>query len=113
MGAVPQGPPALPPSGSASSGSDSGAKAGTALSKSASVTLSKTKYVYNGKAKKPSVAVKIGTTKLKKNVDYTVAYKNNKKVGTGSVIVTGSAATREKFLKPFPSCQKGPPSLEN
>lgn len=107
VGAVPQGPPALPPSGSASSGSDSGAKAGTALSKSASVTLSKTKYVYNGKAKKPSVTVKIGTTKLKKNVDYTVAYKNNKKVGTGSVIVTGIGSYTGKISKTFSIVPKG------
>ena len=52
-------------------------------------TLSKTSYIYNGKAKKPSVVVKAADTVLKKNTDYTVTYKNNKKVGKASVVITG------------------------
>ena len=48
----------------------------------AKITLSKTSYVYNGKAKKPTVTVKIGKKKLKKNKDYTVTYSSNKSVGS-------------------------------
>ncbi len=57
------------------------------------VTLSKTAYSYNGKAKKPKATVKTTvngkTVTLKKNRDYTVAYKNNVKAGTASVVIAG------------------------
>ena len=36
---------------------------------------------YTGKALKPKVTVKIGSKTLKKGTDYTVSYKNNKKIG--------------------------------
>ncbi|MGN0295199.1 MAG: CAP domain-containing protein [Lachnospiraceae bacterium] len=55
----------------------------------ASVTLSKTSYTYDGKAKKPAAVVKLGNITLKKNTDYTVSYENNTNAGTGEVIITG------------------------
>ena len=57
------------------------------------VSLSTTKYTYNGKAKKPGVKVtaKVNgkTVTLKNKRDYTVSYKNNTAAGTASVVVTG------------------------
>lgn len=47
--------------------------------------LKKTTYIYDGKAKKPSVIV----SGLKKNKDYTLSYANNKKIGTGTVVIKG------------------------
>ena len=54
------------------------------------VELSQYSYVYDGTEKKPTVkSVKLNGTTLKNGIDYTVAYENNKKVGTASVIITG------------------------
>ena len=44
---------------------------------------------YTGKEITPAVTVKDGTKTLKKDVDYTVAYSNNIKVGTATVTITG------------------------
>lgn len=44
---------------------------------------------YTGKAIRPSVVVKSGKTTLKAGTDYTLTYKNNKKVGTASVTIKG------------------------
>lgn len=55
----------------------------------AKVSLSYSSYGYTGTAKRPSVTVKLGNTKLKANTDYTVAYKNNIEPGEASVVVTG------------------------
>ena len=55
----------------------------------ASVTLSTSTYAYNGKAKTPSVTVKIGGNTLKSGTDYTVSYSNNTRVGTATVKITG------------------------
>ena len=44
---------------------------------------------YNGKAQKPSVTVKAGSTTLVKDKDYTVSYKNNVKPGKATVTITG------------------------
>ncbi|MBO4289906.1 MAG: leucine-rich repeat protein [Lachnospiraceae bacterium] len=46
-----------------------------------------TKAVYTGKALKPEVTVKNGTTTLTKGTDYTVTYSSNTKVGKASVTV--------------------------
>ena len=64
------------------------ALAKTSISK-ASVTLSTSTYAYDGKAKTPSVTVKVGGKTLKKDTDYTVSYSNNTKVGTAKVTITG------------------------
>ena len=44
---------------------------------------------YTGKAIKPTVTVKDGDKKLVKGTDYTVSYKNNTKVGTATVTISG------------------------
>ena len=55
----------------------------------ASVTLSTSTYAYDGKAKTPSVNVKVNGKTLKKDTDYTVSYSINTKVGTAKVTITG------------------------
>ena len=55
----------------------------------ASVTLSTSTYAYDGKAKTPSVTVKVNGKTLKKDTDYTVSYSNNTKVGTATLKITG------------------------
>lgn len=55
-----------------------------------SISLSKTEYTYDGKAKKPSVTVKDGSLKLVKDVDYKVTYKSNTNAGTASVVISGT-----------------------
>ena len=46
-------------------------------------------YVYTGAPIEPEPIVKEGTTTLTKNTDYTVAYAENKNVGTATVTITG------------------------
>lgn len=58
--------------------------------------------VYTGKVRKAAVTVKDGKTVLKNGKDYTLAYANNKKIGTATVTVSakkGSAYTGAKTLK--------------
>ncbi len=69
--------------------------------KNAKVTLSKTSYVYSGKAKKPGVTVKVGKTKLTKGIDYTVTYKKNKAVGKATVTIKGKGAYTGTVSKTF------------
>ena len=57
------------------------------LSKKAVIKLSKGSYTYNGKKHKPKVTVKVNKKKLKKNKNYKIKYKNNKKVGKATVII--------------------------
>lgn len=59
------------------------------ISKAKSIKLSKTSYVYNGKAKKPVVTVTDSDgKKLVKDTDYIVKYSNNTKCGEASAKVT-------------------------
>lgn len=44
--------------------------------------------LYTGKALKPNPVVKWNGTTLKKDIDYTLAYKNNVKVGKATVVIT-------------------------
>lgn len=44
---------------------------------------------YTGKALKPAVTIKDGDKKLVSGTDYTVSYKNNTKIGTATVTITG------------------------
>lgn len=60
----------------------------TALKK-AQLRLAKKTYKYTTKAIKPAVKVKLGKKTLKKNVDYTITYKNNKKKGKAIIIIKG------------------------
>ena len=59
---------------------------------SAATVTSIKNQVYTGKALKPAVTVKMDGTELTKGTDYTVAYKNNKKVGKATVTITGTGA---------------------
>ena len=59
---------------------------GKKLSKAKILVSNKT---YTGKAIKPTVTVKYSGKKLKKGTDYTVSYKNNKKIGTATAIIKG------------------------
>jgi len=45
--------------------------------------------IYTGKAITPMPTVKIGSTALTRNTDYTISYKNNTNAGTASLIITG------------------------
>lgn len=56
---------------------------------SAKITIPKKSYKYTGKGITPTVTVKMGSVKLKKGTNYTVSYKNNKKVGTATITITG------------------------
>lgn len=62
----------------------------TAASAIGTATLGKiANKVYDGKAKKPSVVLTKGKNKLVKGKDYQISYKNNKKIGTASVVIKG------------------------
>ena len=63
--------------------------------------LSAAKFTFTGGEIKPSVTVKDGDTVLKEGTDYTVAYKNNAKVGTGSVVITGNGNYEGTVTKTF------------
>ncbi|MFR1574856.1 MAG: Ig domain-containing protein [Ruminococcus bicirculans (ex Wegman et al. 2014)] len=67
----------------------------------ASVTLSTSTYAYDGKAKTPSVNVKVNGKTLKKDTDYTVSYSNNTKVGTAKVTITGKGNYTGSVSKTF------------
>lgn len=73
---------------------------------SASVTLSTTKYSYNGKDRKPGVTVKIqlasGTVTLKKDTDYTVSYsKDCKSIGTKTAVIKGKGNYSGEISKTY------------
>ncbi len=56
----------------------------------ATVTLSDTSYTYSGSENRPTPTVVLGSKTLTPGTDYTVSYKNNIEVGTGTVVVTGT-----------------------
>ena len=56
---------------------------------SAVITLANSSYTYTGEAHEPTVTVKLGETTLKLDVDFSVAYQNNKNAGEGTITVTG------------------------
>ena len=68
----------------------------------ASLALSTSSYTYDGKAKKPTVTVRLGGKRLVRGTHFTVSYKNNTKAGTATAIVKGKGAytgTRSKAFK--------------
>lgn len=74
----------------------------------AEVTLSKTKYTYDGKAKKPTVSVTLDGKTLEKDTDYTVEYKDNKNIGKATVTITGIGNYSGTITKKFTiSLEKG------
>lgn len=56
--------------------------------KKMTVKLSKSTFTYTGKSQKPKVTVSVNGKKLSAK-QYTVTYKNNKKVGTAKVVIKG------------------------
>ena len=56
---------------------------------------------YTGKALKPVPIVKLNGTTLKSGTDFTVAYKNNKAVGTATVTITGKGKYSGTVQKTF------------
>ena len=56
---------------------------------------------YTGSAIKQTPVVKLGTKTLKSGTDYTVAYKNNTKVGTATVTITGKGSYTGTISKTF------------
>lgn len=74
----------------------------TAISLSkAKVTLSKTSYTYDSKAKKPAVTVKLGSKLLKKGRDYSVAYSGNIDAGRAKVTISGIGGYAGTLTKGF------------
>lgn len=71
----------------------------TDLSKKGTATVKN--QVYTGKALKPAVTVMAGTKTLVEGTDYTVSYKNNKAIGTASVIVKGKGNYTGTLKKTF------------
>lgn len=65
------------------------------------IKLSTTNYTYNGKRKKPSITITLNGEKLTKGTDYTVTYKNNKNIGTASVVITGIGDYSGTITKEF------------
>ena len=75
------------------------ASAATAMSKT-TVTYTHN-HTYTGKNIKPAVTVKHGKKKLTKDKHYTVAYKNYKNVGKGTITITGKGSYTGKVTKYF------------
>jgi hypothetical protein len=71
-----------------------------ALSK-CKATIPSSSYTYTGKALKPTVTVKSGSTKLKSGTDYTVSYKNNKNTGKATITITGKGKYTGTLTKTF------------
>lgn len=68
---------------------------------SASVSLSIATYSFDGKVKTPSVTVKLGSTALRKGIDYVVSYSNNKNVGKATVVITGKGLYAGTITRTF------------
>lgn len=65
------------------------------------VTLERTDYTYDGKAKQPSVTVKDGSITLISGTHYAVSYSDNVNVGTATVTVTGMGIYTGTVTKTF------------
>ena len=75
--------------------------------KKSNTTITVKDPTWTGKALKPAVSVKCEGKKLKKGTDYTVKYSNNKKIGTGKVVVKGKGKYTGKVSKSFTIKPKG------
>lgn len=67
----------------------------------ASVALSKTAYVYDGKEKKPTATVKFAGKRLTRNTHFTVAYRANVNAGTAQVTIAGAGSYTGSVTKQF------------
>ena len=76
--------------------------------KKAKVTFKSNTVAYTGKALKPAVTVKLAGDTLKKGTDYTVSYKNNKKTGKATAVVTGKGGYIDSVSKSFIIVPKKP-----
>lgn len=56
---------------------------------------------YTAKSVTQSLTIKLGSTTLKNGTDYTVSYKNNKNIGTATVIITGKGKYSGSIKKTF------------
>ena len=65
------------------------------------ITIVQPTMVFTGSGLKPAVTVKDGNVLLKLNTDYTLSYKNNVNIGTGSVIITGKGNYTGSVTKSF------------
>jgi hypothetical protein len=65
------------------------AKSASARPDISTATVTAPNATYTGKAVKTALTVKIGSTTLKENTDYTAAYTNNINLGTATVTLTG------------------------
>ena len=80
------------------------------IAKIKTVSLSKTSYTYDAKAKKPSVTIKDANGKKISNKNYKVTYKNNKNIGKATVTIVFSgnySGTITKTFKIVPTKVKG------
>lgn len=68
---------------------------------SVTVSLSTATYTFDGKAKTPSVTVKLGSTALRNGIDYVVSYSNNKNVGKATVVITGKGLYAGTITRTF------------
>lgn len=66
----------------------------------AAISLAAKEYTYDGKSKTPAVTVKYDGKKLS-STDYSVTYKNNKYVGTASVIIKGKGVYSGTVTRTF------------
>ena len=65
------------------------------------------KKTYTGKAIRPAITVRVGSKKLKEGRDYSVEYKNNTKVGTATLTITGDGSYYGTASKKFTIIPKG------
>ena len=63
-------------------------------------------YGYTGKVIKPSPVIKLGSITLKKNKDYTITYKSNKKKGKATLVVKGKGLYTGTITKSFKIVRK-------
>lgn len=76
------------------------------LNVSGRIVFGKDAYVYRGWAVKPKVTVFAGGRALRKNKDYKISYSDNKKIGTGTVTVTGLGEYKGEISATFPIVPK-------
>jgi hypothetical protein len=91
------------------------------------VTVKKKTFIYTGKAIEPAVTVKykfqyyddkgsllskVNSVNLVKNVDYSIAYKNNKEAGTGIIEIIGLGEYSGQIEKEFTITQKDGKNLK-
>ena len=67
----------------------------------AKVTLSSTKFTYNGSVCKPSVKIVKSLTALKEGEDFEVSYSGNTNAGTAKAVITGKGNFKGTLTKTF------------